>query len=130
MFHKFTDKEGKFNQKLGEDIKGMIDLFEASQLSIAGEYILDEAGEFSRKILRERVTYLDNNINEAQFVKRTLEHPFHKSLPMFTARNFFGTHLHGTNNIWFGSLKEVAIKDFSLQQCLHNQEIVQISRYA
>ncbi|KAL3002547.1 hypothetical protein AAZX31_08G060000 [Glycine max] len=104
VFGKFTNKEGKFNQKLGENIKGMVDLYEASQLGIIGEDILAEAGEFSGQVLKEKVDCIDNL--EAMFVKRTLEHPFHKSFPMFTARNFFGD-FHGTNNTWLDSLKEV-----------------------
>ncbi|XP_020238809.1 (3S,6E)-nerolidol synthase 1 isoform X2 [Cajanus cajan] len=125
VFDSFTNKEGKFNPKLGENIKGMIDLYEASHLGIEGEDILAEAAQFSEKVLKERVDGIHNH--EAMFVKRTLEQPFHKSLPMFTARNFFGD-LHGTN-IWLGSLKELARMDFSLLQCLYHLEIAQISRW-
>jgi (3S)-linalool synthase len=125
VFNKFTNKEEKFNPKLGENINGMINLFEASQLIMAGEDILDEAGEFSKKILKEKMAQFD--YHEAMFVRRTLEYPFHKNLPMFTARHFC-SHLYGTN-VWFGSLKEVAKLDFSLMQCLYQQEIVQISKY-
>lgn len=125
VFGKFTNKEGKFNQKLGENIKGMVDLYEASQLGIIGEDILAEAGEFSGQVLKEKVDCIDNL--EAMFVKRTLEHPFHKSFPMFTARNFFGDF--DATNTWLGSLKEVAKMDFSLLQCMYHREITQISKY-
>ncbi|KAK7319569.1 hypothetical protein RJT34_04292 [Clitoria ternatea] len=125
VFYMFTNKEGKFNPKLGENIKGMIDLYEASQLGIAGEDILDEAAEFSGQVLKEKVHYVDSR--KAKFVKRTLEHPFHKSLPMFTARNFFGD-FHDTN-IWFSSLQEVAKLDYRLLQSLHHREIAQISKW-
>ncbi|TKY66666.1 terpene synthase 13 [Spatholobus suberectus] len=54
VFYTFTNKDGKFNPKLGENINGMIDLYEASQLGIPGEDILDEAGEFSCQILKEK----------------------------------------------------------------------------
>lgn len=106
VFGKFTNKEGKFNQKLGENIKGMVELYEASPLGIAGEDTLAEAGEFSGPVLKEKLDCIDIHNLEAKFVKRTLEQPFHKSLPMFTARNFFGD-FHGTNNTWLDSLKEV-----------------------
>ncbi|TKY59378.1 (3S,6E)-nerolidol synthase 2 [Spatholobus suberectus] len=125
VFDKFRNKEGKFNPKLGENIQGMIDLYEASQLGIAGEDILAKAGEFSGQVLKAKVDCINNH--EAKFVKRTLDHPFHKSLPMFTARNFFGD-FHGTN-VWLGSLKEVAKMDFSLLQCLYHREIAQISKW-
>ncbi|TKY71583.1 (3S,6E)-nerolidol synthase 1 [Spatholobus suberectus] len=125
VFGKFIDKEGKFNQKLGGNIKGMIDLYEASQLSIAGEDILDEAGQFSGLVLKEKMACLHDH--EAKFVRKTLEHPFHKSLAIFTAQDFFGD-FHGMNG-WLGSLKEVAKLDFSLLQRLHQQEIIQISKW-
>ncbi|KAK7328020.1 hypothetical protein VNO77_22114 [Canavalia gladiata] len=125
VFNKFTDKEGKFNQKLGGNMKGMIELYEASQLSVRGENILDEAGQFSEQILKERLACLNNH--EAEFVRRTLEHPFHKSLPMFTAKDFFGD-LQGMNGR-LGSIKDVAKLDFSLLQRLHQQEISQISKW-
>lgn len=60
MFDKFTNNEGKFNPKLGQNIKGMIGLYEASQLGIAGEDIVDEAGEFSGQFLCEKVDLIDN----------------------------------------------------------------------
>ncbi|XP_027191420.1 (3S,6E)-nerolidol synthase 1-like isoform X2 [Cicer arietinum] len=126
VFNKFKNKEEKFNPKLSENINGMINLFEASQLSIAGEDILDEAEEFSMKILKEKLVHLNNH--EAMFVRRTLENPFHKNLTIFTARNNCLGHLYGTNT-WFDSLKEVAKLDFSLLQCLHQREIVQISKW-
>ncbi|KAL5054417.1 hypothetical protein RYX36_035099 [Vicia faba] len=125
VFNKFKNKKEKFNPKLGENIKGLIDLFEASHLSMEGEDILDEAEEFSRKILNEKLAQLDNH--EAIFVRRTLEYPSHKNLPLFNARNFYG-HLYGTD-VWFGSLQEFEKIDFSLRQRLYHQEIAQISKW-
>ncbi|KAH1087507.1 hypothetical protein GYH30_018867 [Glycine max] len=127
VFHKFTNKEGKFNQKLGENIKGMVELYEASPLGIAGEDTLAEAGEFSGPVLKEKLDCIEIHNLEAKFVKRTLEQPFHKSLPMFTARNFFGDF--DATNTWLGSLKEVAKMDFSLLQCMYHREITQISNW-
>lgn len=126
VFNKFKNKKEKFNSELGENIKGMIDLFEASHLSMEGEDILDEAEEFSRTILNEKLTQLDNH--EAMLVRRILEYPFHKSLALFNARKFHG-HLYGTN-AWFGSLQELAKIDFTVRQQLYHQEIAQISKYA
>ncbi|XP_020233983.1 (3S,6E)-nerolidol synthase 1 isoform X2 [Cajanus cajan] len=125
VFDKFTNKEGKFNQNLGGNIKGMIDLYEASQLSVAGEDMLDEAAQFSGLVLKEKMACLDDH--EAKFVRKTLEHPFHKSMAMFTAQDFFGD-FHGMNG-WLGSFKQVAKLDFSLLQRLHQQEIIQVSKW-
>ncbi|KAL1289381.1 hypothetical protein HN51_057666 [Arachis hypogaea] len=140
VFEKFRDKEGKFRQELlvgggGDIVKGMMELYEASQISIKGEDMVDEAGEFSCKFLKERLAYLDNDDDEAKFVRSTIENPFHKSLPMFTARDFlrnFHGGMNSNNNNddeWFGSLKALAKMDFTLLQRLHQQEIIQISKW-
>ncbi|CAL5383314.1 unnamed protein product [Camellia sinensis] len=46
VFHKFKDKDGRFKTELSEDIRGLMGLYEASQLSIEGEDILDQAADF------------------------------------------------------------------------------------
>ncbi|KAK7400446.1 hypothetical protein VNO78_11654 [Psophocarpus tetragonolobus] len=125
VFDKFTNNEGKFNPELGENIKQMVDLYEASQLSITGEDVLAEAGEFSGRVLREKMSCITNQ--EAMLVKRTLEHPFHKSLPIFTARSFLDD-FHGSNT-WLGSLKEVTKMDFRLLQCSYHREIAQVFKW-
>ncbi|CAJ1936260.1 unnamed protein product [Sphenostylis stenocarpa] len=124
VFDKFTNKEGKFKPELSENIKGMVSIYEASQLGIAGEDVLAEAEQFSGKLLKEKVDCIDSH--GSKFVRRTLEHPFHKSLPMFTARTFLGD-FHAKNT-WI-SLKEVANVDFSLRQCSYHREISQISTW-
>ncbi|WJZ96174.1 hypothetical protein VitviT2T_014885 [Vitis vinifera] len=50
VLNNFKNKEGKFKQNLREDIRGLMGLYEASQLSI-GEDILEEAGNFSSLLL-------------------------------------------------------------------------------
>ncbi|KAK7368914.1 hypothetical protein VNO80_10947 [Phaseolus coccineus] len=125
VFEKFTNKERKFRPELGENIKGMVEMYEASQLGIAGEDILAEAEKFSGKVLKEKVDCIDSH--GAKFVKRTLEHPFHKNLPMFTARNFLGD-FHDKNP-WLSSFCQIAKMDFSLLQCSCHREIGQISKW-
>ncbi|KAF5955990.1 hypothetical protein HYC85_008846 [Camellia sinensis] len=51
VFHKFKDKDGRFKTELSEDIRGLMGLYEASQLSIEGEDILDQAADFSAQQL-------------------------------------------------------------------------------
>ena len=125
VFEKFTNKERKFKPELGENIKGMVEMYEASQLGIAGEDILAEAEKFSGKVLKEKVDCIDSH--GAKFVKRTLEHPFHKSLPMFTARNFLGD-FHDKNPR-LSSFCQIAKMDFSLLQDSCHREIGQVSKY-
>lgn len=95
-------------------------LYEASQLSIGGEDVLDEAGHFS-------ATHLAN-YDLAGVVKHLLLHPYRKSLS--PAKNFFHGNFQGNEYIWILDLQELANMDFKLVQSLHQKEIVQISRSA
>ncbi|KAL5131221.1 (3S,6E)-nerolidol synthase 1 [Glycine soja] len=55
----------------------MIGLYEASQLGIAGEDIVDEAGEFSGQFLCEKVDLIDNiTMKLIRFLKRSGENGF------------------------------------------------------
>ncbi|XP_014506575.1 (3S,6E)-nerolidol synthase 1-like [Vigna radiata var. radiata] len=125
VFEKFTNKERKISPELSKNILGMVDIYEASQLAVAGEDILAEAEKFSGKVLKEKVDCIDSHGD--QFVKRTLEHPFHKSLPLFTARKFLGD-FHD-KNLWLSSFREIAKMDFSLLQCSYHREIGQITKW-
>ncbi|KAI4299246.1 hypothetical protein L6164_032723 [Bauhinia variegata] len=125
VFDKFTDKEGKFNQDLVQGIQGMVNLYEASHLGIAGEEILEEAQQFSEKVLKGKMANLDPD--KAKLVRSTLEQPFHKSLAMFTARNFIGDY-HGTNEC-SPALQGLAKINFNLVQSLLRNEILQISKW-
>ncbi|WP_323174859.1 hypothetical protein, partial [Natrialba sp. PRR66] len=48
-FSKFKGKDGKFKQELEKDIKGLLNLFEASQTHIHEDNILDDAAEFTTR---------------------------------------------------------------------------------
>ncbi|KAJ9690164.1 hypothetical protein PVL29_012690 [Vitis rotundifolia] len=98
----YTNKEGKFKQNLREDIRGLMGLYEASQLSI-GEDILEEAGNFSSLLLNACLQHLDHH--QATVVKNTLEHPHQKSLARFMTKNFL-TDFQGTNG-WINVLQEL-----------------------
>ena len=43
---------GKVQEKISQDIKGLMCLYEASHLSIKGEDILKEMGNFSSQLLK------------------------------------------------------------------------------
>jgi hypothetical protein len=125
VFNNFKDKEGKFNKELAEDINGLMALYEASQLSIEGEDILDEAGNFSELLLNARVRHLDDD-NQVRAVGSTLRHPYHKSLSRFMVKNFLG-NFEETNG-WLKDLQQLAKMDFNMVQSMHQKEIVQVSK--
>ncbi|XP_050369883.1 (3S,6E)-nerolidol synthase 1 [Argentina anserina] len=125
VFNNFKERKGTFKLDLGEDIKGLMSLYEASQLRTEGEDTLVEAEKFSGHLLKTSLSHLD--YHQARIVGNTLDNPYHKSLASFMARNFFITS-QGTN-IWLNLLKEVAKTDFNIVQSLHQNEIVQISEW-
>ncbi|KAF3456077.1 hypothetical protein FNV43_RR00720 [Rhamnella rubrinervis] len=47
IFHKFTNKEGKFKEELVNDVEGMLSLYEAAHWRVQGEHILEEALSFT-----------------------------------------------------------------------------------
>ncbi|PRQ28599.1 (3S,6E)-nerolidol synthase 1 [Rosa chinensis] len=125
VFNNFKESNGMFKQALGEDIKGLMSLYEASHLGTEGEDTLVEAGKYSAHLLKTSLPHLDHH--QARIVGNTLGNPHHKSLASFMARNFFVTS-QGTNT-WSNLLKEVAKTDFSMVQSLYQNEIVQISKW-
>ncbi|XP_059596344.1 (3S,6E)-nerolidol synthase 1-like [Vitis vinifera] len=124
VLNNFKNKEGKFKQNLREDIRGLMGLYEASQLSI-GEDILEEAGNFSSLLLNACLQHLDRH--QAAVVKNTLEHPHHKSWARFMTKNFL-TDFQGTNG-WINALQELAKIDFNMVKSVHQKEMLQISKW-
>eukprot|EP00257_Ricinus_communis_P025575 XP_025012989.1 probable terpene synthase 13 isoform X1 [Ricinus communis] len=126
VFDKFKDKEGNFDQKLSDDIRGLMELYEASQLSIGAEdHILDEAGDYSHQLLSSWMTRLDDS--QARIIKNTLDHPHHKNLARFRATNF-NRYFHMANiEGWMNELQELAKIDFQMVQSQNQQEIFQVA---
>ncbi|KAL5839747.1 hypothetical protein ACOSQ4_012355 [Xanthoceras sorbifolium] len=126
VFNNFRNKEGKFKSNVSKDIKGLMGLFEASQLSISGEDVLNEAEEITAKFLNEWLMHLDNY--QATVVGNTLRYPHHKSLPRFVAKNLFLSNYQGENG-WIHVLQEPVKIDYNVVQSLHQKEIVQVSKW-
>lgn len=124
VFCNFKANKGCFKLELSEDIRGMMSLYEASQLGIEGEDILDEAGDFARKYLNAAMTVVEPDI--ARVIGDTLEHPYHKSLARFKAKLYL-KNLYGTY-VWIGLLQELAKIDFNIVQSLHQRELLQITK--
>uniref|UniRef100_A0A803L3B0 Uncharacterized protein n=1 Tax=Chenopodium quinoa TaxID=63459 RepID=A0A803L3B0_CHEQI len=52
VFNKFTSGDGKMKESLRTDIKAMVSLYEAGNLRVHGEFILDEAFAFATDALK------------------------------------------------------------------------------
>lgn len=124
VLNKFKNKEGKFNLELGEDIRGLMELYEASEVNVEEEDILDEAKVFGCHLLEAKVKNLDHQ--RARLILNRMEHPYHKSLPRFLAMGF-QENLEGTRD-WIKHLQELAKMDLKIVQSIHQQELLQILR--
>ncbi|KAG5234825.1 terpene synthase [Salix suchowensis] len=123
VFENLKDNEGRFKQELSGDIRGLMSLYEASQLSIRGEDLLDEAGDYSYQLLRSSVTHL--HYKQARLVRNSLDHPHHKSLASFMAKNFFNDETNG----WISELQDLAKTEFKMVKSQHQLEVSEISKW-
>ncbi|XP_022941968.1 (3S,6E)-nerolidol synthase 1-like [Cucurbita moschata] len=121
----FLDNKGKFNQGLTQNVNGLMSLYEASQLCMHGDDILEEAETFSTHGLNHCLAHLDHHM--APLVRNTLAHPHHKSVAKFMVPNYFGD-IQSTNK-WIHVLQDVAKVDFNRTQLLHQDELVQFLKW-
>ncbi|CAK7351761.1 unnamed protein product [Dovyalis caffra] len=125
VFENFKNKEARFKQKLSSDIMGLMSLYEASQLSIKGEDVLDEARDYSYQLLSSSIGNLD--YNQARLVRNSLDHPHHKSLASFMVKNFVNDW--DEKNGWINVLQELAKIEFKMVQSQHQNEVNEIAKW-
>lgn len=125
MFIDFMDETGTtFSTSKCTDIKGLIELFEASHLALEGENILDEAKVFSGGTLKG--IYSSLNTDLAQTVARVLELPSHWRVPWYEVRwqiNSYEKEKH-MNTI----LLELAKLNFNIVQATLQNDLRELSR--
>ncbi|GMJ05158.1 terpene synthase 21 [Hibiscus trionum] len=126
IFNKFKDDRGKFKMSLTRDVKGLLELYEASHLNVHGEHILEEALAFTTTHLKfaeaDGIRYpLSARVSHA------LNRPNRKSMPRLEARHFIS--LYQDNDSHDRKLLKFAKLDFNLLQNLHKEELSKISRW-
>ncbi|KAK3431796.1 hypothetical protein EUGRSUZ_E03606 [Eucalyptus grandis] len=126
VFEYFNDKGKGFVMKLEGNIKGMMELYEASQMSMEGEDILDEAGCFSSNYLNALLT-CDLDHEQARMIESTLQYPYRKSFARLLAPQSFVNDMLGANS-WMEDLLEVANRKRRIDQYVHQEEIHQINK--
>lgn len=125
MFRHLKDEDGNFRLSLCEDVKGMISLYEASQLCLEGENILEEAKEFTVKHLSLLKECKDPRL--AKEVTRALELPLHWRMPRLEARCYIDTYEKKEN--MNPIILQLAKLDFNLLQSIHRNELSNLSRW-
>ncbi|EYU33921.1 hypothetical protein MIMGU_mgv1a023889mg, partial [Erythranthe guttata] len=127
VFNNFKGDDGKFRGELRQDVTVLLELYEAKQLSFEGEKILDEAEDFSRKLLYRYSADCKNSSFADRIITR-LRHPYHKTITRLAEKNFltdFGT----ANNGWEKPLKELAEVDFLVGKSVYQEELLEVSKW-
>ncbi|XP_051134823.1 tricyclene synthase 0e23, chloroplastic-like isoform X2 [Andrographis paniculata] len=115
------------------DIAGLMELYEAAQLSFEGETILDEAEEFSSKILHQYCLsnpHTDSILSNNIYVR--LKHPYHKSLTQITQRDIVLIKDRGASEKpyrWEHALRSVVEMDLHMKQSLFEDELVHAHKW-
>nr|AGU13712.1 9-epi-caryophyllene synthase [Lavandula x intermedia] len=126
VFNRFTDEEGNFETWVGEDVRGLVSLYEASYLSMEGESILDMAKDFSSHHLSEMVEQIKDE-SLAEEVRHALELPLYWRIERLEARWFIQAYetRPDSNPI----LVELAKLDFNMVQARYQAELKRCSRW-
>ncbi|XP_055807876.1 (3S,6E)-nerolidol synthase 1-like [Solanum dulcamara] len=128
VFKKFKNNDdGTFGLNLSQDVNGLIGLYEASQLGVEGEHILDEVANFSSEHLNTCLAHNDSYV-QAKIIKETLKYPYHKSLASWKAKSFIN-NFKGINGWGRSTLQELANIDYSITKEIHQHELAQVFRW-
>ncbi|CAN1220387.1 Probable terpene synthase 3 [Linum perenne] len=125
VFEKFKDEKGTFKEEVGNDVKGLLSLYEASYYRVNGEPLLDEALEFARTKL-ELIVESENSTWASQ-VRHSLKWPILKGLPIRESRHFMSIYekVDGHNE----AILKLGKLDFNLVQKLHQHELKILTKW-
>nr|QBA83624.1 terpene synthase [Mentha x piperita] len=131
VFECFKNEEGSdFEETLiGEDTKGILQLYEASFLLREGEDTLELARKFSTKYLRKKVDegIINDDNNLLSWIRHSLDLPLHWRIQRLEARWFLNAYSRrkDMNPLIF----ELSILDFNIIQATHILELKEVSRW-
>lgn len=114
-----------FSEKFGEDVKSLIAMYEASQLSIEGEDDLDDIGHLSSELLHGWLSSHQNH-SDALYVTNTLRYPLHYGLSRLMEKSIFLSYLKATNE--WTCLEELAKINSSIVRFMNQNEIIEVSK--
>ncbi|KAH6763724.1 hypothetical protein C2S51_014973 [Perilla frutescens var. frutescens] len=125
VFRKFVDKDGKFVETLSRDPEGLLSLYDAAHVRFHDEKLLDEAARFTRQELSGMESQLKSPLREK--VKRALEHPLHREVPVFYKRIFIS--IYEKDESRDEQLLKLAKFNFNFLQNLYKSELCQLTRW-
>nr|C0KWV7.2 RecName: Full=Linalool synthase Tps-5042L13, chloroplastic; Short=PfTps-5042L; Flags: Precursor [Perilla frutescens]ACN42013.2 linalool synthase [Perilla frutescens var. hirtella] len=130
VFDCFKNEEGSdFKASLGDDTKGLVQLYEASFLLREGEDTLELARQYATKFLQKKVDHelIDDDNNLLSWIRHSLEIPLHWRIQRLEARWFLDAYAtrHDVNPI----ILELAKLDFNIIQATQQEELKDLSRW-
>ncbi|KAL7001538.1 lysase, partial [Sarracenia purpurea var. burkii] len=123
----FRDETWNFKVYIFEDIKGLLSLYEATYFSFEGESILEEARDFTTKILKQNLKVKD--IDEGLFIlaSHALELPLHWRMPRLEAKWFIDVYKRRSD--MNPTILQLAQMDFNKVQATHQEDLKHASRW-
>nr|QCF60505.1 linalool synthase [Salvia dorisiana] len=130
VFDCFKNEKGSdFKASLGQDTKGMLQLYEASFLLREGEDTLELARQFAtenlQKTLDERGDEIDKNLS--LWIQHSLEIPLHWRTPNLEAKWMIDAYSRRPD--FNPTILELAKLDFNIVQATQIEELKDISRW-
>ncbi|KAF3787805.1 Alpha-terpineol synthase [Nymphaea thermarum] len=108
-FSRFRDQSSRFSENLREDVRGLLSLYEASQLACEGETVLEEALAFTSEHLRAMISRMDQRIR----VRRVETQEYIETFERTDRRSQV--------------LHEFARLDFNMVQTIHQRKLKELS---
>jgi hypothetical protein len=114
-----------FSEKFGEDVKSLVTMYEASQISIEGEDDLDDIGHLSSELLHGWLSSHQNH-SDALYVANTLRYPLHYGLSRLMDKSIFLSDWKATNE--WTCIEELAKINLSIVRFMNQNEIIEVSK--
>lgn len=118
------DANGGFKENLSTDVRGLLSLYEATQVRTHKDDILEEALAFTTVHLKRGLLHASPSL--AKQVKYALMQALHKCIQRITARRYISIYEEEESRN--PSLLRLAKLDFNLLQLLYRQELLEIIR--
>ncbi|TMW98623.1 hypothetical protein EJD97_003794 [Solanum chilense] len=124
-FRKFIDEQGSYKEALASDVQRLLSLYEAAQLRVDDEEILDEAINFTTTHLKLILPNLSDPL--ATQVSNALKFPINNIIVRVGMRKYISFYQEDKSHNEM--LLNFAKLDFNILQRLHKRELCDITRW-
>ncbi|KAL8499820.1 hypothetical protein ACS0TY_019707 [Phlomoides rotata] len=86
------EESGNFKASLGDDVKGLLSLYEAYYLSMENEPTLESAKDFTKRHLAEKLVQFTTDSSLGKQIRHALEIPLHWRVPKLQAKWYISVY--------------------------------------